>query len=182
MKKVYLGLLLSALGGLNLAPAQANNICDTQLFKELVMSEKGGIKRPNIIPSRALKNIIDNEELLCPMQVEKDFNGDKVLDWVGILEQNNKFFLAAYISGRSTHKLSKIKEYAKVPGNQYLDAASKKTLKRIAGVAPMKFGTNFVAIENQVNGNSIAYGWDGKKMVELIKFNFSSEVEDNRPL
>lgn len=180
MNRLKSALLISAIGVFSSGSLLSNDICDTKLFKQLLIAEKKGIKRPYIIPSGALKNIMDNEELLCPMQVENDFNGDSVIDWVGILEQDKKFFLAAYLSGKSTHKLYKIKDYPKVPGNQYLDTASKKTLKRIAGLAPLKFGVNFVAIENQVNGESIAYSWDGKKMVEVIKFRVS--FEDNRPL
>ena len=173
MKKISFCLVIALAGMVHSNTIQADDICDTKLFKQLIAAEKKGIKRPYIIPSKALKTIMDNEELLCPMQVEKDFNGDSQLDWLGIIEQDRKFYLASYLSGKANYKLTKIKQYDRVPGNQYMDTASKQTLKKLAGIAPMAYGVKFAAIENQVNGESIAYAWDGNKMIEVVKFKFS---------
>ena len=168
--KLILPLFISTLCCSPLA-ASANSICDTKLFQQMIATEKKGIKRPSLKPSKALAKIMDEDEVLCPMQIERDFNGDKRNDWAGIIEQNGSFYLAAYLSGKTKYRLLRIKQYSRIPNNQYLDVVTEKRLAFTSGPIPFVSGVKFALVENTIGGNSTAYGWNGTLMKKLAQFN-----------
>lgn len=172
MKKTILISALLGLGSLSVQaePMEIHPSCNTKLFKQLILSEKGKVKRAKLNPSEALKNLIYNIEMLCPMQIESDFNGDNIVDWIGVLQEKDKFYLTAYMSSPTGHRFSKIKQYDYLPTDQYLDLATEKKLLRMG--KPKKFhkGVKFSVVDSIISGISIVYSWDGKKMKKLTEF------------
>ncbi|TQV86394.1 hypothetical protein [Aliikangiella coralliicola] len=153
--------------------ANNNDICDTRLFKQLVNAEKSGIERPALKPSKSLNFLISEYEILCPMQVERDFNGDNQIDWVGIIKQNGQFHLSAYLSGKNQYRLVQIKQYKTLPNNQYLEAYTEKKLRESTGVIGFAAGVKYAVVENKLgNENSVAYIWNGKTLEKLAEFKF----------
>gem|GEM_PF-3128520 len=170
MNKGLLFALVATILAPNSALADENDICDTKLYKQMVGSIKQGVKRPNFRPSKALSKLMSEDEMLCPLQIERDFNGDNQNDWVGVIEQNGEISLSAYMSVKNGYQLIKIKQYPRVPNNLYFDTSSEKTLRNRAGFVAFLPNVKFAAVENIIDGNSIAYAWSGSTMQKLIDF------------
>jgi hypothetical protein len=178
MKKILFASLISSSLLATFAAAENNEICNTPLYKQIVKSEKQDYRRPNIKPSRSLSEMMVDFELLCPLQVEKDFNGDKRLDWFGVLEQNGRFYLMLYLSTPTTHKFQQVKEFKSAPNNQYFDVTDQKRLYDVAGHFEFRPEIKFAAVENRMDGTAIAYLWDGTQMKQLVEFKWPLEKED----
>ncbi|MCW8879294.1 MAG: hypothetical protein OQK04_05370, partial [Kangiellaceae bacterium] len=148
--------------------------CTSDLFKNFELVENSGHSRVLARPKGNLKQFADRYEISCPWQLEADFNGDKTKDWVGIAQIEGRYELVAYISGPKKHYHRVIKQYDEFPSSTYLRVMVYKFLfKKMEGKIDSIFPASLTVLENDMNGNSSAYGWSDtkKELVKIATFN-----------
>lgn len=168
-------IALSAALGLMASDSKALNLetCKSKLFKQLELVEKTGHSRVLARPKGRLKQFTEKFEILCPWQVEADFNGDKQKDWIGIAQIEGKYELLAYLSGPKKHYPRVIKRYKDFPSKIYLmTSAYKFAFHRSKGKIASIFPAQFTLYESNMDGITNVYGWDDtkKELKEIFQF------------
>ncbi len=181
-------LLLSSLS--THAFATDPTYCETKLFKQIKTISQNKIKLGYQEPVGDLKDIVERAEILCPWQLEADFNNDKIKDWVGIIYQDFQFQLAAYLSQKGRHELSILKTYKKFPKKSYLKRSSEFHVNEQFNQLKNKYFADSLILEIDLSANTNIYGWDAKKLsvihtykTEIPKRNADNEnsMEEQEP-
>ena len=153
--------------------------CTSDLFKNFEVVENTGHSRVLARPKGTLKQFTERYEISCPWQLEADVNGDKTKDWVGIAQIEGRYELVAYVSGPKKHYHRVLKRYEGFPSDIYLRVMVYKFLfKRMEGKVDSIFPASLTILENDMGGNSIAYGWSDtkKELVKIAEFNDRSNI------
>lgn len=157
MKNLYI-IALSLTTSLSLSlQAEQFPICRSDLIKQMKRFEKTEFTVPRKIPSGNLRDYALKMEILCPWQIEADINGDKQLDWAGIIYRNNQFELVAYLSTNRKFQLQVLHTYQFFPEQSYLklmrnNSDTRKKLKR------------YDLVEVAINDTSRVYRFKGATM------------------
>jgi len=151
--------------------AEENSKCQSKLFDRFIKVEKTGYKLPNRLPDEELQERMGEFEILCPWQVEIDFNNDQQRDWVGLVAKDNATVLLAYISGVGNYKSTIVKQYTGFPRETHFDYMP---VQEAALMSKKKFPegkkARFALIENKIGKPSTIYIWNGESMVRFDDF------------
>lgn len=166
-KKLILATLLTNFASLSVTAMDLRN-CSSKLFKELELTANTGHSSVLARPKGRLLALSHQYEIMCPWQLEGDFNGDNRNDWIGLAQKDGKYSLLAYLSGPRKHYVQKLKEYPEFPSDMHL---SKTTFKSIFIRSGNKLNSIFPAqmvfIENVIDKNATVYGWRKDKLMTI---------------
>lgn len=174
-------LILTVLTSLTCTSASALDYknCRSQIFRALELAENSGYSNVLARPKGRLLALSQQYEILCPWQVEGDFNGDNRTDWVGVAQKDGKYSLLAYLSGPKKHYMLKLKDYQEFPSDMHL---SRSTFKSIFIRSGNKLQTIFparnVVIENVIDKNATVFGWRDKKLKEIHHYEGDFKLAD----
>jgi hypothetical protein len=98
--------------------------CRSSLTKKMIKNEN--LHVPSKLPKGLLKNYALKMEILCPWKIERDFNGDGKLDWVGIIYKNKNYQLVSYLSRFSKYQLKILHHYPFFPDSMYIRVIRKR--------------------------------------------------------
>lgn len=153
--------------------------CRSKLFKEFELTENTGHSKVLARPKGRLLALSHQYEILCPWQIEGDFNGDNRVDWVGVAQKEGKYSLLAYLSGPKKHYLQKIKDYKAFPSDVHLGQTTFHTMyKRSGNKLKSIFPARNVVIENVVDKNATVYGWKNKKLSPIHHYEGDFKLEE----
>ena len=182
MKKINYLIPLLGIGLNTNVSAIDYDTCKSSLSDTFIRIENTGHSPILAKPKGDLLALSRQYEMLCPWQVEDDFNGDKTEDWVGILQKEGKYELVAYLSGPKKHFPQIIKQYTSFPSDTYLTSTSYKWIFKLSsGKIPSTFPANRVLVENELGNYSKAYGWVEKQLKAIHKFDSDYELEKPKP-
>ena len=164
MNKIFL-ISLSIASIFNTSNIVANEfpICQSDIVKKMKRFENSQIAIPRNLITGKLREYALQNEILCPWEIEADINGDRQLDWIGVIQRNEKYELAAYISASSKYKLHILHTYQFFPEQSYLKIKKQNSIKNGRNKNSKK-----ELFEVTLNDNSRVYRWNGKKM-EIIR-------------
>ncbi len=163
--------LLVGLGFASGSEAINYNTCKSKLYETLERIENTGHSPVLAKPKGDLLQLSERFEILCPWQIEADFNGDGKKDWAGILQKDGKYELVAYLSGPRKHEVSILKQYSKFPSDTFFTRTSYKWLfKTSKGKIPSTFPAKLILSENNTDGSAVAYGWVDKELKNIHSY------------
>ncbi len=153
--------------------------CKSKFYQTLEQIENTGHSPIYAKPKGDLLKLSKRYEILCPWQIEADFNGDNKIDWIGILQKKGKYELVAYLSGPKKHFVRVIKQYKEFPNDVFLTKTSYQWLFKTAkGKVPSIFPAKFVLSENKLNESSNAFGWVNQKLKNIYQYNNEISFKD----
>ena len=151
-------------------PVLANS-CKTERFKKFNDITKANYVLVNQKPDPDLISRMDAYEIVCPWQVEQDFDGDRKRDWVGLIYKDKKYILAGFVTGGGRAKAFEIKSFDYFPIRTHFDHIR---LKEFSLLADKKQGVSKSLlnglVEYRIGKKAIVYQWDGTTMKEIGTF------------
>ena len=151
--------------------AEENPQCQSKIFDRFTKTKKTGQNRPIRAPDEELREFMIEYEIICPWQVEVDFNNDRKRDWIGLVTKQGQTTLLAYISSLRGYQSYVVKQYKGFPRETHFsymptEEAALNSKKSLSGTNPPKFAL----IENRIGRPSTIYIWNGKAMALFDQF------------
>jgi len=161
--------------GILSAPVIANDfpVCKSDLTKQMKRFEKSEFTVPRKQPIGKLKEFSRRQEILCPWQIEFDFNGDRQKDWIGIISRNQQYELVAYLSASPKDKLQVLHSYRFFPENSYL-----KILRNPGYQRNQLASKKYQLAEITLNDSSRIYAYRKGEMVVIHNYLDETSVEN----
>jgi len=141
--------------------------CKSDLTKQMQRFEKTDFTVPRKIPTGNLREFALKMEILCPWQIEADFNGDKQKDWVGIIKRNERYELVSYMSALRKYNVQVLHSYEFFPEQTYLKITKKKVTKTKAQIGK-RF--NYDLAEITLNETSRIYSLNNNKYTVIHQY------------
>jgi len=139
--------------------------CKSDLTKQMKRFEKTAFTVPRKIPSGDLKEYAIQMEIFCPWQIEIDLNGDKQIDWVGVIHKQKKYELVAYISGTRKYTRHVLHVYDFFPEQSYL-----KVLRNPKYSQNKLYSSKYHLAEVALNETSRVYAYRKDKMSVIHQY------------
>lgn len=147
---------------------QSGQYCKSDLFKQFQKIEQSGHQRLEFQPKPKLMEFVTQMELMCPWESQRDFNGDKRLDWIGFSKLGTEYELVAYLSSGNTFKVQKIEASTTKPSNSFIRWVQTRQLsnftKKTLPIGQLKYALQVSDLEGMTN----FYLWDGKTMAKVL--------------
>ena len=147
---------------------KSGNYCGSKVFKWFKQVKKTKHERIKFEPSQKLLDFAVSMELMCPWEIEKDFNGDNKPDWIGFTKLEDEYQLIAYISIQREYRLSVIETMKTLPKNTFIRPLEPVELKNFSKKKP---SSNSSVISLQVSNlekMTDIYKWNGTKMNKTL--------------
>ena len=148
---------------------RSGNYCQTDIFDKYNLHNQIKATPLKFAPSEKLLEFVVQMELMCPWNVQRDFNGDKKNDWIGYVKENEKYQLVAIISGFRQYSFQIIDESTTPPSNHFVRWLQTKHLTNFTD-RKLNLGVSRYALQwvNLEGINKILL-WDGKKLESVIE-------------
>ncbi len=143
--------------------------CESKLYNKYSFLDKSQYRLPARTPDFELQERMTEFEILCPWQLEQDFNGDHQKDWLGIVVKNHQHYLLAYLSMPGSHRLSIVKSYKSFPRETHLELMTTQEAQLITQ-KKLNQPPKYVFIENKMGSPATIYIWQVNQFVQLGQF------------
>ena len=157
-----------------LAQSEEFHRCESKLFSQMKLLSKVSVALPKAEPTGDLARLVHQYEMICPWQVERDFNNDKKRDWVGFVYRDQNYQLIAYLSGNQRYTLHQLETYAKFPKYSFLKSINAKEVLQRSKNKELLKGARYSLVVHDLksgaNENSSAYTWNGKQLAKSFEY------------
>ena len=156
--------------------------CPTaSLYKQLKILDNTPTALPKQRFSGALRKLVIQREMICPWEIQADFNADSKLDWIGFVYRDHQYQLIAYLSGPRRHNVHTLKTFKKFPNQAFLTKLSSKEAIQLSN---NQSGNNrikdsqskFALVENQLKRHSRIYVWQNESLKVILEYVDNTEI------
>jgi len=156
-----------ALADLN-SEIRGGSYCKKEIFNRFKTIEQTHHELLRFKPKRELMSLAEQMELMCPWSIQRDFNGDKIEDWVGFAKKADKFELIAYLSKGRGYSVQVLKTLDSLPNTLFLRWMQTRFLKNYTD-KKLNIGSNKYALQvTKINDSTEIYLWDGKALSKIL--------------
>ena len=146
----------------------SGSYCKTEVYDRFRKVEKTQHEFLKFQPKRELMSLVEQMEIMCPWSVQRDFNGDKIEDWVGFTKNGTKVELIAYLSLGRNYSLQVINSLDKLPNNSFLRWMQTKYLKNFTNKKLNTGASQYALQVTNINDSTDISLWDGKGLSKVL--------------
>jgi len=147
---------------------RGGSYCKKKIFNRFKTIEQTQHKLLKFQPKRELMSLVEQMEIMCPWSIQRDFNGDKIEDWVGFAKTGTKFELVAYMSKGRDYSIQVLKTLDNLPNTQFLRWMQTRFLKNYSD-KKLNIGNSQYALQvTKIKDSTEIYLWDGKGLSKIL--------------
>jgi len=147
---------------------KSGEYCSSELFKQFKKTEQTSHERLRLKPSNKLLEFVTSMELMCPWESQRDYNGDKMPDWIGFVKKASEYQLIAYMSNSHVYSFQVISTLQNLPKSTFIQWLPASQLSNFTKdklpINNLSYALQVSNLEKMTN----FYLWDGRKMAKVL--------------